>query len=88
MKENSLAGLCSIPNEVFQKFFEGWKKLWERCTKGTPLTLLFPLDFTSFEHHMPSLVVQSLPGFSCSEVHDMKDMQNVIIPLACGPCKF
>jgi transposase len=34
MKENSLADLCSIPNEAFQKSFEGWKKRWERCIQS------------------------------------------------------
>jgi hypothetical protein len=34
IKENSLADLHSIPNEAFQKCFEGWKKCWERCIQS------------------------------------------------------
>jgi hypothetical protein len=34
IKEHSLADLRSIPNEAFQKCFEGWKKRWERCIQS------------------------------------------------------
>ena len=33
IKENSLAGLCSIPKEAFQECFQNWKKCWEWCVK-------------------------------------------------------
>jgi transposase len=31
IKENLLAELTSIPEEVFQEYFQNWKKRWERC---------------------------------------------------------
>jgi transposase len=34
IKENLLADLRSIPNEAFQKCFEGWRKCWERCIQS------------------------------------------------------
>jgi hypothetical protein len=34
IKENLLADLRYIPNEVFQKCFEGRKKGWEQCIQS------------------------------------------------------
>jgi transposase len=31
IKENSLRDLKVIPKQVFQDFFQNWKKLWGRC---------------------------------------------------------
>jgi hypothetical protein len=47
IKENSLADLRSIPNEAFQKRFEGWKKRWEDVFKveGTTLKATRPNSF-------------------------------------------